>query len=415
MQNAHAILGPSSASKWLTCPPSARFEQQQPNEDTFFSKEGTLAHEVAALILAARAGIYQGTHQQWLYDLDGLEMQVDKFYEQNDKPTEFQSMLDHAEDYAKFVCELSPVDGDISIGAEYYEANFDDIAKRILIESKYDVFDYVPLGFGTSDATILTKRVLIVGDYKYGAGVRVSAVDNSQMKLYGLGALSKAIAAGIKTVETVVLAIFQPRVGGASTWQIDAKELLEWGEEVVKPKALQAIAGIGEFKAGKHCQFCKASTVCKAFYDRFADVQKISDKRAISDAELSKVLTFGPAVSSWVKKMEEEAVKKMERGNKIKGFKLVKGRGRRSFGSEDDVVDALIGAGFESYEIFDPKLRSLTDLEKHLGKNKFNQLLGSGIITVEGKPSIAPETDDRPAVSASGADEYDDDNYEDLI
>lgn len=410
MQNAHAILGPSSAYRWLVCTPSARFEQQQPDDESVYAQEGTLAHEVAALVLAARSGTYKGSHERWVEDVSGLELLIDRFYEGQGKPSEFRSMFDYAEDYATFVLESLDHGGEVVIGAEHTEKNFDKIAKRVLIESKYDMFDYVPLGFGTSDATVHTKKVLYVTDYKYGAGVRVSAVNNTQGKLYGLGALAKANAEGWKDIETVVIRIYQPRAGGASSWQISAEALREWGEAEVKPKALQAIAGIGDFVAGEHCHFCKARLKCKAFYDRFAEVPNLQDKRELTYDDLKEVLTFGPALASWVKKMEEEAVRKLERGTKLPGFKLVKGRVRRSFRNEDDVVDALIGAGFDSFDIYDPKLRSLTDLEKALGKNKFNQLLGADIITVEGKPALAPEDDDRPAIGKVGADEYDDED-----
>lgn len=413
MQNAHAILGPSSAYRWLVCTPSARFEQQQPNEESVYAEEGTLAHEVAALVLAARSGTFTGSHEQWLDAVRCLEGLVDRFYDKQDKPSEFASMYDYAEDYAAFVLESIASDAEVSVGAERTEKDFSDVAKSVLIEHKYDVFKYVPLGFGTADATVRTRRVLYVTDYKYGAGVRVSATNNTQGMLYGLGALEKAKASGWDSIETVVIRIYQPRAGGSSSWQISADALVEWGETVVKPKALQAIAGIGDFIAGEHCHFCKARLVCKAFYDRFAEVKKLSDKRTLTDADLNKVLSFGPALASWVKKVEEDAVKKLERGNKIKGFKLVKGRGRRSFTSEDNVVDALIGADFDSFDIFDTKLRSLTDLEKHLGKKKFNQLLGAEVTTVEGRPSLVPEDDDRPAIGKVGADEYDDE--EDIL
>lgn len=400
---SHAILGPSSAYRWLVCTPSARFEQQQPDKESEYALEGTLAHEVAALVLAARSGTYKGTHEQWQSDMNSIEGLVDRFYEKLDKPSEFLSMFDHAEDYAQFVLEK---DGEVRIGAEHTEKNFDKIAKRILIESKFDMFEYVPLGFGTSDATVTSKRVLDVTDYKYGAGVRVSAVNNTQGKLYGLGALAKARAEGFNEIETVVINIFQPRAGGASSWQISADELTKWGKEEVAPKALQAIAGLGDFVAGDHCQFCKARLKCKAFYDRFAEVQGLTDKRELTDEDVKKVITNGPALAAWVKKVTEDAVDRLERGKEVPGFKLVKGRGRRSFRDEDDVVDALFGEDFDFYE---HKLRSLTDLEKVLGKKKFNQLLGANIITVEGKPTLAPADDDRPGIGAKGADEYDDD------
>lgn len=380
--SAHAILGPSSASRWLACTPSARFEEQYPDQESVYAQEGTIAHEIAAVMLAVRAGVFNGDHNP---TLSRIKFQADLFYERQGKPSEWQSMYDHAEAYAKFV--------------------LDQAAGDVHIERRYSLTDYVPLGFGTGDAANVTKDTLYVTDYKYGAGIIVAATANKQMMLYGLGALKEV---GKPTIETVVLNIFQPRAGGSSTWQISVADLTKWAEEVVKPKATLAIAGIGDFVAGEHCQFCKAKAVCKAFYDRFADLKKIQDKRVMSDKDTADVLTVGPSVASWVKKVEGETVTKLANGGKLPGFKLVAGRGRRSFKNEDEVVDILLGEGFESYEIFDPKLRSLTDLEKSFGKAKFMELLGNEIINLEVKPSLTTADDDRPAIGASAADEYDD-------
>lgn len=387
--SSHAILSPSSAYRWLACTPSARFEEQYPDEESVYAREGTIAHEVAALVLSSRAGIFTGNQNNFNAMLSKLEYDAKVFYEKQGKPSEFAAMFDHAEDYANFVR--------------------DQATGEILIEQRYKLTEFVPLGYGTADSTNITKDTIYVTDYKYGAGVRVAATANKQMMLYGLGAYLQ-VREKYPNIKTVVLSIFQPRAGGSSTWQISVEDLLKWAKEEVAPKAKIAMAGIGDFVAGDHCQFCKAKTVCKAFYDRFAEVKKIKDKRVMDDADTADVLTFGPSVASWVKKVEEETINKLSKGGKLKGFKLVAGRGRRSFKSEDEVVDILLGEGFESYDIFDPKLRSLTDLEKQFGKKKFNDLLGKEIIKIEGKPTLTTEDDDRPAIGASAADEFDEDD-----
>jgi hypothetical protein len=128
-------------------------------------------------------------------------------------------------------------------------------------------------------------------------------------------------------------------------------------------------------------------------------------------ADVATVLTYGSLVSSWVKKVEEESAAKMERGEKIPGFKLIAGRGKRSFKDEDNVVDILLGEGYESYQIFDPKLNSLTAIEKLVGPKRFKTLFEDQVIIVPGKAQIAPEGDGRPAIGASAADEF---NEEDL-
>lgn len=395
---SHAILSPSAAYRWLACTPSARFEEQYPDEVSVYAAEGTIAHEVAALVLSKYSGVFKGTQDRFDLMLTGLENLANVFYENQGKPSEFASMFDHAEEYADFVGSM----------AGYADFVRSKASGALLIEQRLDLTDYVSLGFGTSDATVITKDTIYVIDYKYGAGVRVVATANKQMMLYGLGALRIAREKGFKDIKTVVLSIFQPRAGGSSTWQISVAELVEWAKTVVKPASVQAMAGIGDFVAGDHCQFCKAKTVCKAFYDRFAEVLKLKDKRVMDDYDTAEVLKFGPSVASWVKKVEEDVVGKLSKGGKLKGFKLVAGRGRRSFKSEDEVVDILLGEGFESYEIFDPKLRSLTDLEKQFGKKKFNELLGPEIINIEGKPTLTTDEDDRPGIGASAADDYED-------
>lgn len=375
MERKHAILSPSAAYRWLACTPSARFEEQLPEEESAYAAEGTLAHELAALILSARAGLFKGS--QAVFNNMLGQIQSNGLYS--------REMLEHCEAYAGFVM---------------------DKGGEILIEHSYDLTKYIPLSFGTADATNIASRAIHVTDFKYGAGVRVGATANKQMMCYGLGAYEAAAKKGFKP-ETVSLSIFQPRAGGPSSWDISVADLLKWAEEEAKPKATLAIAGAGDFVPGKHCQFCKARTSCKAYYDCFADLRNIQDKRVMAPADVATVLSYGSLLSSWIKKVEEECAAKMEKGEKIPGFKLVAGRGKRTFRNEDDVVDTLLGEGYESYQIFDTKLNSLTAIEKLVGPKRFKSLFEENIMNVPGKAQIAPEDDERPTIGASAADEFD--------
>ena len=375
MEKRHAILSPSAAYRWLVCTPSARFEEQLPEEESTYAAEGTLAHELAALLLSSRAGVFKGPFNAMLDRITANPLYSDE-------------MLEHCEAYVAYVL---------------------DKGGEVLIEHSYDLTKYIPLSFGTADATNLGKTVIYVTDFKYGAGVRVGATANKQMMCYGLGAYEAAAKKGFKP-ETVSLSIFQPRVGCPSSWDISVSDLLKWAEEEAKPKATLAIAGAGDFVPGKHCQFCKARTSCKAYYDRFADLKNIRDKRMMTAADVATVLTYGPLVSSWIKKVEEESIGKLQCNEKIPGFKLVAGRGKRSFRNEDDVVDILLGEGYESYQIFDPKLNSLTAIEKLVGPKRFKTLFEDQVVNVPGKAQIAPEDDERPAIGASAADEFDEED-----
>lgn len=385
MAGEHAILSPSAAYRWLVCTPSARFEEQIPDEESPYAEEGTLAHELAALLLSARAGLFKGSQKTFNGMLSSLEDRVNAYYQGQDKPIEFKEMYQHCEDYVSYVM---------------------DNGGKILIEHKYDVTKYIPLGYGTADATGIKPEVIHVTDFKYGAGQRVTATGNKQLMIYALGALLESKS----NAETVVMHIYQPRAGGASNWELSRKDLLLWAENELGPKAKVAIAGMGDFVPGNHCLFCKARTSCKAYYDRFADVKAIKDKRVMTPADTATVLTYGPLVASWVKKIEAETLANLKNGKKVPGFKLVAGRSKRSFKNEDDVVDILLGENYDSDAIFDSSLKALTAIEKMVGPKKFKELFADQVVTLPGNPQLAPEDDVRPAVGASAADEYDDEN-----
>lgn len=401
MPSRHAILGPSSAYRWLACTPSARFEEQISEEESVYAAEGTLAHELAALILSSRCGVFQGPQRQYNDMMEHWQAEVVAFYtgiEDADPWASYLAMLEYAEEWAAYVQDIVQ---------QSYKS-------QLFIEREYDLSQFVPLGFGTSDATVVLPEVLHIADYKFGAGKQVHADNNPQGMLYALGALMATIKENPSyKPHTVCVHIFQPRAGGASSWDISVADLLEWAEFTVAPAAALAIAGQGEFVAGDHCQFCKAATICRARYLEFAEVLRISDKRQMSDRERAIVLERGDGLAGWVKKVKERAVNDILAGNKVNGFKLVAGTGRRQFKNEDDVVDVLLGENFE--EIFDAKLRSLTDIEKTLGKKRFAELFKDLVINKEGAPQLVGEEDARKAIGASAHDDYEeDDPYEDL-
>lgn len=404
MPSRHAILGPSGAHRWLTCTPSARFEEQIPNQESVYAREGTIAHEIAALVLGSRCGALAGDHGQFNKAMEHWQDIAVDFYtnemEVGDPWAEYLAMLGYAEDWAAYV-------------QDFVQQSYKSM---LFIEREYDLSQFVPLGFGTSDATVALPNVLHVFDYKYGAGKPVHAEQNEQLMLYGLGALTTIIKEDpTYKPEYVVVHIFQPRAGSGlpTSWQTTVDDLLHWAEFTVAPAGALAIAGQGEFVAGPHCQFCRAKTVCRAWYDAFEDVLRLSDKRTINARQRAIVLESGDAVAAFVKKMKEQAVEDLQNGKRVDGFKLVAGTGRRQFTNENDVVDVLLGTDMHE-DIFDAKLRSLTDLEKRLGKKRFAELFKDLVITKEAAPQLASQEDPRPAVGLNGHDEYLDDDFEDL-
>jgi Protein of unknown function (DUF2800) len=379
----HSLLSPSGAHRWLACTPSARFEEQHADTGSRYADEGTLAHEVAALVLGVRSGV--APVKNFPAVLSEIEHRVNLFYKGQDKPTEFTAMLEHAEEYAAFVLEQA--------------------RGTILIEQRYNLTKYVPFAWGTADCTNITKDTIFVTDYKYGAGVAVTATGNPQLMLYALGAWNSLSVDRTYDIKNIVVSIFQPRAGGSSSWSITSDELLKWANEVVIPRAKMAMGGQGEFVAGEHCQFCKVKTKCKAWFDRFGEAKRLKDNRVMSDDELSRVLEFGDEVRGWIEKVKEDTIKRLAAGEKLPGWKLVEGRGVRTWKSEDDVVVTLLDEGFESYDIYNTRLKGLGDMEKLVGKKRFTELLEGLLIKVPGKPQLAKADDTRKP--ANGADEYD--------
>ena len=103
-------------------------------------------------------------------------------------------------------------------------------------------------------------------DYKNGSGVPVEAEENSQMKLYALGALDTYRPIFGDSVHAVHLSIVQPNAGGIKEWDTAVEALLAWGEKVVKPAAALAWAGQGDYCPGPWCEssFCPAKARCTA-------------------------------------------------------------------------------------------------------------------------------------------------------
>ena len=360
---AHALLSASSSHRWLECPPSAIVAEAYPAQDTEFTREGTLAHEVAEQIAQARL-VNQLTFANW-------EDGVDK------------EMVDCAEAYADYIQEK--IRGD---------------QKLTLLEQRVDFHEWVPDGFGTADCIIIQGDVMDVIDYKYGKGVAVSAEDNPQMKLYGLGALYDY--GFLADVQKVRLHIFQPRINNVSVYELSADDLLKWGDEVVKPVAALAAEGKGDYKAGNHCKFCphagrcrELTKACTVAIDFMGGVTR--EIQTLAPFEVAMILKQEPLISLWLKRVHDQALSTMLAGETVPGYKVVAGRGSRGWACDIDVAKILEDSGYNQEDYTETKLLSVAQMEKAIGKKKVAELLGGQILSHTGAPTIATEKDRRPA------------------
>jgi len=348
----------------MSCPPSAQLEQQFPNETSIYAEEGTAAHDLAEHKLKK-----------------ALKMR-------SKKPTsKYQSdeMDEITELYMEYCLEL----------IEKAKESCPDL--QILIEQRLDFSDYVPEGFGTGDLVVVGSGTLHVVDFKYGRGVIVGAEKNPQMMLYALGALS--IFDMLYDIKKVSMVIVQPRVDNFSTWEITVEELLKWAEEELKPKALLASTGGGEFCAGDHCRFCRAKNQCRARAVKNLELLKyeFQDPSLLTDEEIAEIIGLANELSKWASDVYTYAAAlAINEGREWDGFKLVEGRTRRKYTDEKAVAEAAKDAGYT--DIFKQSLITITEMEKLMSKQKFKQILGSLVEKPKGKLTLVPETDKRQAV-----------------
>lgn len=367
MSIKHALLSASSAHRWIACPPSALLSKKFEDASSSFAQEGTDAHSLA---------------QYKLEKLLGLETK---------DPTENLSFYDeemnsHAEYYATFVLE------------QLEKAKQTCTDPQILIEQKLDFSGYVPDGYGHVDCLIIADGTLTVIDFKYGLGIKVSAERNPQMFCYALGGL--ALFDGIYDIENVNLIIYQPRRENISEYSIPKIELIKWAEEVLSPIAQLAIKGEGEYKAGEHCQFCKAKATCRKRAEYNLELAKydFDEPATLDNYEIADILTKVDQLVSWVNDVKEYALKEALKGTKFEGFKVVSGRSNRKYTDEDAVADTVIAAGKDPYE---KKLLGITAMTALLGKKTFEDILGGLTFKPPGKPVLVTADDKRPEYNSA--------------
>lgn len=371
----HAILSASGSEKWLNCTPSIRLEQQFPEENSEYAVEGSFAHKVAEL----RLKYYLDKKLRYLKELRKLQ----------DQPYYSPELEDYVQIYIDIAIE------------KINEAKARTSDAVVFIEQKLDFSPWVPDGFGTGDIIIISDKILEIVDLKYGKGVPVSAINNSQMRLYGLGAINQFSC--LYDFDTVRMTIVQPRLDSITTDEITIEELLNWGENYVKPRAELAFKGEGEFKAGEHCRFCRARYTCRARAEANLELAKYEfrEPALLTHEEIAEILYKADELQSWISDIKAYALDQAENhGVKFPGWKLVEGRSVRKYMDENTVAQTLLTAGYNEEQIYNKSLIGISAMEKLLGKKKFEELLGEFIIKPAGKPTLVPITDKRPEISS---------------
>lgn len=367
----HALLGASSAARWIACPPSARATESLPGETSKYAEEGTRAHELCEKALRYKLAKWEA----------GIPFDLLSDWAQQSMPTE---MFNAVCRYTSFIHELW-------VGFS--------CRPGVFIEQEVDVSQWVPGGFGTCDCLLIGDGILHIIDFKYGQGVPVSPERNPQLMYYALGAY--ALFEGIEEIDTVCLSIVQPRMQEEpQTWELPLADLLTWAREVLQPAAELAWKGEGVYHPGGHCRFCKAYPSCRAWqkqYGPLAGFEPYPEPATLSDEELGEWLQKLEGLAAYAKDLEEYAQQALLDGRSLPGWKLVQGRSTRKWTDQDAAFQQMEHDGINEAMLYTRTPISLTAAEKMIGKKKFAETMSAFITRAPGAPKLAAASDPRPA------------------
>jgi hypothetical protein len=375
--STHAFLSPSASHRWLSCPPSAKLCADVPEQPSTYAQQGTDAHSLCAYLVekALNRDTKDPTANLEYYDSE---------------------MQQCAEGYAAFVME------------EYEKATQSCPDTDVLIEQKVDFTRWVEGGTGTADCILLSDGTAEVIDYKHGLAILVSAESeefggNPQLMCYCLGVLE--MFDGIYNIDTIRMAIYQPRRENVSIHEMSKADLLRWADEVLAPTARLALEGKGDFKAGDHCQFCKVKATCRkrAEYNLELARYDFAMPATLENLEIDAILMKVDQLTSWAADIKEYALNQALLGTDYGHFKVVEGRSNRKYTNEEDVAKVVLDAGYDPYE---KSVLGITAMSKLLGKKKFDELLGSLTFKPQGKPTLVSKSDKRPAMKNTAQEDF---------
>jgi hypothetical protein len=402
MPGQHSSLGASKAHRYRRCPGSIKAEQGLPDNAGEHAAQGTVFHEFAALAVE--------------YGADPLAMvgathYVEKF---GDLPFTHEMAIG-----------MLP-------GLELIESLLDSPGRRLIVESRVDLSSWLGDGqFGTVDVGIvdIARSRLVTFDWKWGAGVPVSPVENDQAILYTLGlwgAVSTDFEArGIAPEDVeVIIIIEQPRAeGGGGVWTTNMALLLEEGAKIARDAEATRDPNAPRIPGVVQCKFCRAASfgTCKEYArfnadllgTKFDDLEEqflaglpveLHSRRAMTPEQRSQILLHRKMIDKWLDQLHEEAMRDAEAGRPVPGMKLVDGRSARVWRDEAKAEFVLTHAFGE--EAFSRKLVSPAQAEEKVGKKAFQRDFGMFVEKQEPKPILVPLDHKRPARMTHG-DKYD--------
>lgn len=384
MPSEHSKISPSSAKRWMACPKSVALSEQFEQTTSIYAEEGTLAHSIGELEIRFA--------MQWInkfrYEIALTELKHSPHYN--------KEMHEYAKGYADYILN------------QYYKARAEHPEAQLFIERKLSLDKWMPSQFGTGDACIAYSNTLDIYDLKFGKGVKVEADNNEQLRIYALGWLD--LLEDIINPTIIRYTIYQPRIDNIVSEIVTCESLIAWGENEVKPKALLALNGEGNYAPGEHCKFCPAKGACAVYAKNCLETiepYEFANPDLLDATSIAVILDKSAVIRDWLNAVETYALEESVKGNlKIPGYKLVEGRSNRKWADESKASETLAATGIDKNTYLVTKLKSITELEKEMGKAMFNELLSEHVIKPQGAPTLVHESDKRPELNTAKADKY---------
>lgn len=415
----HSIFSPSASSRWLNCPGSLIPNLLAKDDTGFYAAEGTVAHELAEQwLVSGKKPKHRLGEWVWIENgSDWFEIEITR------------AMFIYVEEYVD-ICMMTP-------GEKFIESRVD-----------FSMLTPVPGQKGTLDFCAIHSETLYIRDLKYGKGVKVDAVKNTQLLIYAYAKYMEI--RDFYYIKRIVICIVQPRLDHFEEWECTVEELMGFGE-MVRRKAAEAWDMNAKLVAGvKQCGFCRVKTSCPA---RLAMARSVLEMRlpedgqfpvtdmqiktlkedldedlfflnfqppkALTNAQLAGVLKYRTTLEVWFKSLQTELTRRAMAGEEIPGYKLVEGRSFRSFPDEAAAVKALEESGLTEEDIWKIEMISPAQAEDALiahgyARKELPALLSPIVKSTKGAATLAPLTDKRPEIGAdvkSAMIDDDDDDY----
>lgn len=378
MPSQHALLSPSAAERWIECPASIRMAEKFPESgSSSYADEGTAAHALGEIKASLEFGLStpseaKAARRAWEIEWgDQLEA------------WDLAEMERHTDAYVELIKEKVAAHPNSTV---MFEQRMNTGIQRC---------------WGTSDTVIVSPLHVEIVDFKYGAGVRVWAENNPQLRLYALGALD-TFGDILGDTEKVIITVYQPRIGDghADSEVLAPEELRQWREEIARPAAELALSDDAPFgPSDQACRWCPASGNCKAQLEAVFAQDIDEDPENLSPEDMAEALKRVPLIRQWLSAFEEAALSAAySEGKEIPGYKVVISGGRRSVTDAPGLEKSLLAAGYDKSQFTQTKPVGIGELEKLLGKDNWH-LVEDFIRKSEGKPSLVEDTDNRSSVS----------------